>query len=102
MPESEIHQSLRYRSAAILKNNGWSVTHDNGDTTRPDIVATKDWRRWLIEIEWSGSNIERDLEQGAEIFVTTPDKLDEINRKVKWRAPVVDIDGFRDEVESRS
>lgn len=102
MPESGEHRDLRFSVAAILRVNGWSVSHDKGDTTRPDIVATKDGKRWLIEIEWSGSNIERDLEQGTEIFVTTPDKLDEIKRKVKWRAPVVDIDGFRDEVAAKS
>lgn len=102
MPESEEHRKLRYQVAAILEANGWSVSHDNGDTTRPDIVATKDGKRWLIEIEWSGSNIERDLEQGAEIFVTTPDKLEEIRRKVAGRAPVVDIDGFRREKAAKS
>ena len=102
MPESEEHRRLRNEVAAILEANGWSVSHDNGDTTRPDIVATKGLETWRIEIEYSGSNIERDLEQRAEIFVTTPDKLDEIKRKVKWRAPVVDIDGFRSEVVTRS
>ena len=95
MPESEQHRKLRDQVAAILEANDWSVSHDKGDITRPDIVATKDGKKWLIEIEWSGSNIERDLEQGAEIFVTTPDKLEEIRRKVAGRAPVVDIDGFR-------
>jgi len=102
MPESEEHKRLRGQAASILQSYGWSVTHDNGDTSIPDIKATKGLETWLIEIEWSGSNIEIDLEQGAEIFVTTPDKLDEINRKVKWRAPVVDIDGFRSEVVNRS
>ena len=102
MPESEAHRKLRDQVAAILEANGWSVSHDNGDTTRPDIVATKDSKRWLIEIEWSGSNIERDLEQGAETFVTTPDKLEEIRRKVGGRAQVVDLDGFRRKKEAKS
>jgi len=102
MPESYEHKRLRDEAASILQLYAWSVTHDNNDTSIPDIKATKGLETWLIEIEYSGSNIERDLEQGAEIFVTTSDKLDEIERKVKWRAPVVDIGGFRSEVVTRS
>lgn len=98
MPESPTHRGLRNRAAAILKVNGWDVTHDNGDTTMPDIKAKKGLRRWLIEIEYSGSNIERDLKQRARIFITTPARLGMIRRLVAGRAPVVDINTFRTRV----
>jgi len=102
MPESYEHKQLRGETATILELNGWFVIHDYGDTSMPDIKATRDSEEWLIEVEISGSNVERDLEQGAEIFVTTPDRIKEIEEKVEWKVPVVDIAGFRREVESRS
>lgn len=101
MPESPTHRGLRNRAAAILKVNGWDVTHDNGDTTIPDIKARKGLRRWLIEIEYSGSNIERDLEQGAMVFITTPAKLGMIRRLVAGKALVMDINSFRTRVRAK-
>lgn len=101
MPESPIHRGLRNRAATILKAYGWDVTHDNGDIRIPDILARKGLRKWLIEIEYSGSNIERDLRQGAQIFITTPARLAIIRRLVAGEAPVVDINGFRARVRAK-
>jgi len=105
MPESEEHKNLREEVACILEGYGWRVYHDRGDTRRPDIFAIKNKQAWRIEIEISGSNIDRDLNQGAETFVTSPDRLGEITLEVAFKskeAKVVDIERFREEVIKRS
>lgn len=96
---------MREEVAFILEGYGWRVYHDRGDTRRPDIFAIKTGQAWRIEVEISGSNIDRDLDQGAETFVTSPDRLADITLEVAFKskkAKVVDIERFREEVIKRS
>jgi len=90
--ESRKHRELRYRVGSILKKHGWTFEYTGNGLRGVDIIAKRWLKTVMIEIETTGGNIGRDLENGAQIFVVQRRDIHRVSRKVKRfgsRAPVV-------------
>jgi hypothetical protein len=87
-----------YRVGRFLKRKGYSVEYDHSKDM-PDIIARcpgKGKRSLWIEIEESGSNIDDDIYQGAEIFIVREKRKRAIEKKVKGRRPVHTLREFKE------
>ncbi|MFB0527653.1 MAG: hypothetical protein ACETVT_02100 [bacterium] len=107
MAESEEHEKLRLAAKSILEKHNWHVedAHEKPTIGGVDLTAVKEAKLWKIEIEISCSNISTDLDNGAEIFVTTPKikPLIEVELALLYKkVPVCDIDEFEKIVKLRS
>lgn len=102
MPDLEVHK-LHQKSVGIvieiLEKHGWAAEQpDEG----PDVIAKKqDYQSWPIEVEVSGEKIEEHLKAGIKFFITTKDSVPYIEKLLRGRAKLVDINNFEDEVRRR-
>ncbi len=96
MVESFEHKKLVDEVCKVLEKYKWYYEVAAPGESRVDIIAT-DGIDLYIEIELSGQNIQKDLDNGAEVFITLPDlksNITELVRKYSNPARVMTVNEF--------